>query len=433
MSAPPPAPDETRQRLPRQYWFLWCAATASNLADGMFKIIVPLVAVTLTRDPVLVAGVSVAASLPWLVFSLPIGALVDRMDRRKVMAAANTSRALLVAVLAVFAATDLVSIWALYAVALGTGIAEVFYDTSTQSILPQIVDKKLLPRANGLQYGAETVANMFAGQPLGGILMAVSVAFSLAVPAAIWGVGVGALLALRGSFRVPREDGPKTGLLADVAEGLRYLFGHGVLRTMAIMTGVSNLSSSAQGALLVLYAVGAESYLGLSDAQYGLLAIFPAVGGVLGAVLAEKVVARLGRSLCLALGVVLFSAAMAVPAVTFNIWIFGSVYAIMGFAISVWNVVVVSLRQAIVPPGLLGRLNSAYRLVAWGMIPLGSFLGGVLAKALGLLPVFVICGACCLALLALMPQVSNARIEAAEAEAAPETVEAAPDALDSGE
>jgi MFS family permease len=166
-----PREGEEPDRLGLPFWQLWSASTLSNLADGLVKIALPLVAVTLTDSPGLVAGVAVAVTLPWLLFALPAGALADRVDRRKAMVTANVVRAAAVAVLAATAVLGLESstaaIWALYAVALLLGTAETIYDTCAQSILPQVVPRDRLPRANGRLIAAELTANEFVGPPLG--------------------------------------------------------------------------------------------------------------------------------------------------------------------------------------------------------------------------------------------------------------------------
>jgi len=180
--------------LGRAFWKLWSASTLSNLADGVVKVSLPLVAVTLTDSPALVAGIVVAVTLPWLLFALPAGALTDRVDRRAAMLLANVARASALAVLVATVLLGYGSIWALYAVALFVGIAETVYDTCAQSILPQVVPRERLSRANGRLQAAELAANEFVGPPLGGVLVATGIAVAFAAPAGLWAVAVGVLL-----------------------------------------------------------------------------------------------------------------------------------------------------------------------------------------------------------------------------------------------
>ena len=391
------------------------SSAMSNLADGVLKVALPLVAIQLTRDPTVIAGLSIALTLPWLLFALPAGALSDRLDRRNVMLGANLVRGAAVVVLAVAAATGLGSIGVLYALALVIGVAETLYDTSAQSIVPQLVGRDLLPRANSRLYAAELTANEFVGPPLAGLVVAVGAALAFAVPAALWLCAFGVLLIVRGRFRIPRAE--PTSMRADIAEGLRFLWRNRVLRTLAVMVGVMNFASSATWTVFVLYAVGPESEMGLSEQAYGVLFASTAVGALVGSFLAAPVQRALGRSG--ALTAVLFTSALYVsaPAATTNPYVIAVVFFVGGVGIMVWNVIAVTLRQRISPDRLLGRVNSAFRLLAWGTIPLGALAAGLLAETFGLAVVFAAMGVLTIALVGLLPLVTNSRIEAAEREA----------------
>ncbi|HET9348039.1 MAG TPA: MFS transporter [Arthrobacter sp.] len=404
-----------RAPLGASYWKLWTSSGLSNLADGVFKIALPLLAVQLTQSPTLVAGLTVAATLPWLLFALTAGALADRLDRRKLMLWANLSRAVLPAVLAAVILLDLGSIWALYVVALMVGVAETLYDTSAQSILPQVVHRDQLSRANGRLYAVELTANQFVGPPLGGLLVAVGVVAGLAVPAALWLAAVGGLLLVPGTFRVEREQ--KTTLRFDIGEGLRFLWNQKILRTLAVMTGVFNFASSAAFAVLVLFAVGPASEMNLSEAGFGLLLTTSALGAFVGSFIAEWAEAKLGRSKSLALTILGSALLVGAPAVTDNPYILGALLFVGGMLIMLWNIITVSLRQRIAPARLLGRVNSAYRLLAWGTMPLGAAAGGMLAQWLGLQAMFGIMGVLTLALLGMMPILTDKAITAADVEA----------------
>lgn len=169
-------------RLPRAFWWLWTSSAASNLADGVLKTALPLVALGFTTSPAAVAGLSLALSLPWLVVALPAGALVDRWDRRATLVVADVARAVVVALLTVVTLTGGGSMAALYAAAVLVGVAEVFRDTTAQSVLPQVVGRDALPAANGRLHAAELTTNAFAGPPLGGVLVGVGAAVALGAP-----------------------------------------------------------------------------------------------------------------------------------------------------------------------------------------------------------------------------------------------------------
>ncbi|MPY12227.1 MFS transporter [Arthrobacter bussei] len=401
-----------RAPLGASYWKLWASSGLSNLADGVFKIALPLLAIQLTQSPVLIAGLSVAATLPWLLFALIAGALADRLDRRKLMVWANLGRAVLPALLVGAILLGWGSLWALYVVALTVGVAETLYDTSAQSILPQVVHRDQLSRANGRLYGVELITNQFIGPPLGGLLVALGVVAAFAMPAALWLVAAGGLIMIRGSFRTEREH--KTTLRFDIGEGLRFLRDHRILRTLAVMTGVFNFASSAAFAVLVLFAVGPASPMGLSATSFGLFLTTSAVGAFVGSIIAERVEARLGRSASLTVAIVGVALFVGAPAITDNPYVLGPIFFVGGMLIVLWNVITVSLRQRITPDNLLGRVNSAYRLLAWGTMPLGATAGGLLAQWLGLQVMFAIMGLLTLALLGLMPVLTNKAITAAD-------------------
>ncbi|MGW4525220.1 MFS transporter [Amycolatopsis sp. NPDC004378] len=364
------------------FWRLWTAAGLSSLADGVLKVALPLIAVGYTRSPALIAGLAFAFSLPWLLFALPAGAVVDRLDRRRAMLAANLVRGGLLAAVTLLTGFGGGSIWALYVVAVGVGCAETIYDTAAQSIVPQVVGREQLARANGRMFAAEQTANEFAGPPLAGVLAAVG------TPVALWAVAVAALLLVRGSYRVPREK--PTTLRTDIAEGLRFLLHHRVLRTFSVMTGTFNFATGATFAVLVLYAVGPGSAMGLSEPAFGLLMATSAAGGLTGSLVAEAVERRLGRVRALWVSWPVGGAGVGALAVTANPYVAGAAFFVSGAAILVSNVVMVSLRQQLTPDRLLGRLNSSHRLVAWGTKSLGALAGGAIAQAFGLRAVFAV-------------------------------------------
>ncbi len=389
----------------------------SNLADGIFKLSLPLIAIEFTRSPALVAGLETVRSLPWLLFALPVGALADRFDRRRVMVFANLARAALVVVAALVLAADGGSIWMLYVVAAGTGIAEVFYDTSSQSILPNVVPRARLSRANGRLAAIELTAQQFLGPPLAGVLVAIALALAFWSSAMVWIGAIVLLWALRGSFR-PERVGEPTTLRADIAEGVRFLLGEPLLRAMAVMVGIANFASSAAGAILVLYAVGDGSALGLTQAQFGVFVLATAVGSIAASFATERVQAALGRARTLTVAVIGMTFWVIAPALTTNAWLVAIGMLVGGFAIMLWNIPTVSFRQTITPDHLLGRLNSVYRLLAWGTMPIGALVGGLLAEAFGLRAVFVVMGVFTLTLLIPNATITDERLDAAERAAA---------------
>jgi MFS family permease len=369
----------------RPYWRLWTSDGLSNLADGVLKVAVPLIAVDLTRSPTLIAGLSLAFTLPWLLCALPAGVLVDRVDRKRAMLVANAIRGGLLVVLLCISLLGEHELWALYAVALCVGVTETIYDTAAQSITPQIVDRDQLPRANGRLYAVELMANEFVGPPLAGVLAGAGAMAAFGAPIGLWAAAVAVMATLPGRYRVERPE-PST-IRADIAEGLRFLWRQPILRAFTVSVGLFNLATSATFAILVLYATGP---MGLSEQAYGLLLTSTAVGSLLGSLLAERIERLLGRARALWLAYLLAAVTIATPTVTTNPVAVGVALFTSSVGVMVANIVMVSLRQRLTPDRLLGRLTSAHRLVGWGTKPLGAVLGGALAQLLGVRPVFAI-------------------------------------------
>ena len=393
------------------------ASGFANLADGVLWVALPLLAVQLTRSPLLIAGVTVAARLPWLLAPVA-GAFADRLDRRQSMLRVNLVRTLLLGGLALAVATDLATLVLLYAVAVLLGVGETLFDTSAQSLLPALVSRDDLTRANSRLYAVELVPTVLWGPPGGGRRAAAGRAVAPGRPAPAYLVGAGCLALIVGSFRAAGA-GPagSTRLRDDIAEGARFVWRHPVLRPLAIMLGVQNMAFSAAFSVFVLFAVD-PGPMGLSKAGYGILTATIGVGSLLGSWLAAPTERRLGRVRTLVLSVVVNAAGLVVPVITALPVPIGASWLATGAAIVLWNVVTVSLRQRITPDRLLGRMNASYRLVGWGTMPLGALLGGILAEALGLRGAFLAAAVVTLATLAgfrFVTEDAIARAEAAEA------------------
>ena len=397
--------------LSSNYWRAWAASAVSNLGDGVFQVALPLLAVSLTRSPTQIAGIALAARVPWLVMSLVAGALADRLDRRRTMVRVDLVRAALLAGLTVAVAADAASIPLLYVVALALGFAETLFDTASQSLMPALVEPDDLSKANGRLYAAELVTNQFIGPPLGGLLAATALAVAFGITAVGYLLASIALLTLVGSFR-PARSGPPTRIRADIAEGVRFVWHHPVLRTLGTMLGLWNMSFTATASVFVLYAVE-PGPMGLSQAGFGLLMTSGAVGGIAGSWIAPAVERALGRRRALAASVSIGALSAAIPALTAAPLAVAASFVIAGVASVVWNVITVSLRQRITPDHLLGRMNSVYRLLGWGTMPVGALLGGVLAEAFGLRFVFACSAAVTTALLLGFTRLTEERLASA--------------------
>lgn len=285
------------------FWKLWAASTISNLGDGVTLVAGPLLAASLTRDPVLVAGVAFAQRLPWLLFSLISGALVDRLDRRRLMVAVDGFRTVLLGFLGLAVLMDFVSIPLLYVVFFLMGTAETLFDTASVSILPAVVPRESLEKANGRLFGAQIVANEFAAPPLGGFLFAIATSVPFFFDAGSFAAAAVFVLVMRGKFQVERPEGASsTTLWTEISEGLGWLWRNRLLRTLAITLGIMNLTMTATLAIFVLFA---QERLGLGPVGYGVLLTSVAVGGFAGSLVAEHLVRWLGAGTTMRVGLLI--------------------------------------------------------------------------------------------------------------------------------
>ncbi|MET9241257.1 MFS transporter [Nonomuraea sp. NPDC003709] len=354
------------------------AAALSNLGDGVRLVALPLLAAALTRDPALVGGLTACAYLPWVLFGLPIGALVDRGRPEVFMAVANVGRAVLLGLLTVTLLLDLRSMVMLYAVAFLLGVGEAAYDNAAQSLIPKIVPDARLESANSGLVTAERVGQDLIGPAVGGVLFAAAMTLPFGLNAVTLALAAVLLAGIR-------TAGPATparrAVIRDAVEGMRWLVRPHLVRTVVLIGCVMNFVTLAWESTLVLLAVGP---MRLSDGGYGVMLAAGAVGGVAGAMVTPALVRRFDRRwlqvAALAVCAVVDLALAAYPNPVTGALAWGGTGA--GFA--VWNVLSVTLRQREVPPELLGRVNSASRTLSMAAAPLGALAGGALAAVAGL-------------------------------------------------
>jgi MFS family permease len=377
---------------------LVASATVSGLGDGVRVAALPLLAATLSRSPTTIAAVSLAGGLPWALFALISGALVDRWDRRRVMALADAARFVVTGVLVALVAVGHSSIAAILVVAFLLGTAETLFDNASQAILPSIVDDAYLERANGRLFAAEIVTIQFVGPPLGALLFGWAMAVPFGFDSGSFALSAILLIGITATHR-PRPVERPAGhaelsvahqLRVEIGEGLRWLWAHRPLRTLAITLGLFNFTSTAMQSILVLFALHT---LHIGKVGYGLLFTAVAVGGLLGTLVAEPVGRRIETRRLLAGIIVLCAVSEIVMGAVPNRWLAGAMYALQGLGGMVWNIVTVSLRQRIIPSQLLGRVNSVYRAIGWGTMPLGALAGGFIARGFGLKAPFIFAGA----------------------------------------
>ncbi|MFF1632911.1 MFS transporter [Leifsonia sp. NPDC058248] len=383
---------------------LWIAAVTSNLADGIGRTAVPLIATTLTRDPALIAGLTAVTFLPWLLFGIPAGILLDRVDRRIAMAVANSLRFAVAALLAVLIASGALTIWWLYAVVLLFGLGETVFDNATTTVVPSLVTRDQLDRANGRMQSAEIVVQNFIATPVAGFL------FAAAIVLPVWLTGAGFLVAGLLALSIPAAAarGLRAGERADAAADpsaavaprpsfgavVSFLVHHRFLRAMIVLTSITaSALAFAQGSVVLLLL----QTLAVPAALIGVVTAGVGVGALVGALISSRLVERFGRGPIMFSSMLVGGVGLLGVGLTGNVCVAIAAYAVGAFGVSVWNVPWGALRQAIVPSDMLGRAMGIVRTIGWGLTPIATVLGGFVARIDLRLP-FVIGGAVVVAL-----------------------------------
>jgi MFS family permease len=369
---------------------LWAGSIVSNLADGVLIAAAPLLAITLTDSTVLISIIGAMVMLPWLLFAIPIGALVDRVDRRLILAGSNAIRSAVIGGLALSVATGHVTIYWLIASAFVIGVCEVATDTTAQSLIPQILDEERYEKGNSRLQISETVIQGFIGAPLSGFLYALAMWLPFMINSI--GYAVATLLALSipiqylQDVRTENAKENKPHFIEDIKFGIRYLYNQKTLRRLVITTATIGVCYSMGTATMVLFIF---KELELAPQYFGVILTIQGVGALLGAIVAPKASKRFGRSIMMTLGIFVSSLVLLLQGFAPNIYIFVALATLGGFAISQWNILLMATYQTIIPNELFGRIHGTRRTLVWGMMPIGSLLGGVLAHFSLRLPMYV--------------------------------------------
>ena len=366
--------------LPHQFNLLWGATGLSNIGDGLRVVALPLLATSITTDPRLIAGVTIAERIPWLLFILPGGAWADRYDRRRLRMWLDVARALVMAALVAVVVTHRVSMVAIYVVAALLASAEAVVDSSSMALVPATVDHRDLERAGGRLTSTELATNDLIGPPLGGLLFGLAVAVPFGIDAVSF-AGAALLMSLMtGTYSSGADRAPGTALRAEIADGFRWLWSDRLLRRLATISTALGTASYIGNSVFVLFA---RETLGLSAFGYGLLLVPGAIGGILGSLLAPRL-RRFPLRFVLSLSVLgsglttwLMSGASH-PAIVASL-----AAASLGF-VMIWNVLTVALRQRMIPNDRLGRVGASYRFLVFLGMPFGALVGGLLANALSI-------------------------------------------------
>jgi MFS family permease len=371
---------------------LFVADTISQVGSQVSMLALPLVAVlALHATPLEVGVLAACETAAFLLIGLPAGAWVDRMRRRNVLIAGDLGRAVVLGSVPVAWWLGMLTMPQLYLVALLTGVLTVFFDVAYQSYLPHLVGRANLVEGNAKLEAVRGV-NQIAGPTAAGLVIQwLTAPVAVAVDAVSF-AGSALFVALIRKREPRPARNPDAHLGREIAEGLRFVLGNRLLRSIAMCTGTANLFSSVSGAMLiVLFARD----LRLSAGTIGLVFSFGAVGGLLGALTATRIAARIGQGPAIWLPIALtgpFGLLMPLAQRGWLLWLAAFGFLMYWFGAVVYNVGQVSYRQGLTPERLLGRMNATMRFLVWGTMPLGGLIGGALGEAIGVRPTLWVAG-----------------------------------------
>lgn len=334
---------------------------------------------SITTEPFAVAAAMFAQRIPWLLFGLQAGAIVDRVDRRRLIIVVDILRGALLGFLALAIVLDIVSLPIIYTTMFLLGCGETFADNAGSALVATAVPRAGLGAANARIFGTLIVTNQLAGPPLGALI------FAWASDLPFWVDAVSFFLAALLMSRVKYEPLPimtdEPRIRRQVMEGLRWLATNPSVRTLVIMITAFNITFGAAFGILVLYA---KDRLGVSDVGFGTLLACTAVGGLIGSVTFGALEKRTTYATLLRIGLIVECLTHMILALTRSFFVAGAVLVLFGVHAIVWGTSSTTVRQKLVPPSLLGRVTSVHMLGSFGALAVGSLLGGIIADRWGI-------------------------------------------------
>jgi MFS family permease len=378
--------------LGRDFGWLWSGNAAGNMADGVAFVAIPLVATSITTNPTVIAGLALVYSAVRMLLVVPVGVIVDRVERRLLMWLPNVLRGLILVALSLAFATGIESLPLLYIAFALVGVMEIAADNAANSVLPDLVEPDDLDRANGRIATAQLVADEFVGPPFGGFLFALAVAAPIAVTGGLYAAAGLLFLA------IPRQ--PRTAITEeavanppamwrDAAAGATWIRGQQLLLGLAITGGLASVAYMMTFSIIVLYAT---ETLGVDSTGYGVILAVSSLGGLLASVSAAKMKAVLGYRLLVPGALFLGAITMIGLFFTTSPYVAALLLAAYIFHVTVWNICVVSLRQRLVPDDMRGRQNSLFKLSGLVGLVVGAGIAGPIASTAGLATPFGLAG-----------------------------------------
>ncbi|MCX4736396.1 MFS transporter [Streptomyces sp. NBC_01363] len=371
----------------RDFMLLWSGQTVSEMGSAVTQVALPLLAVVALNASTFQVGLLTAATtLAFAVIALPAGAMVDGAAKRSIMIVCNVLRLVIIGSVPVAAAFGVLTMAQLYVVAVAAGVCSVFFDVSYQSYVPSLIRADDLMSANG-KLGTTQAFAQLGGPSLGGGLVGLfGAAGAMTADAVSYAVSALSILGIRTREEPPPERSADETLRRRISEGLKFVFGHSILRRVVACTGTANLFSGMSTALAMVFLV---RVLHVRPALTGLIMAGAAIGGIAGGAFAGRLAKKVGSARIIWVSMLVFSAPQVIAAAAWQGWgvlLFPLGWGIAYFSGMVYNIAQLSYRQSVTPPELMGRMNAAVRWVVWGTLPLGGALGGVLGTLIGVRP-----------------------------------------------
>lgn len=368
----------------RDYMLLWGGQVISSTGTQVSTLAFPLLILAITRSPALAGFAGALRALPYLLFSLPAGALIDRWDRKRTMIVCDIGRALAMASIPVALLIGHLTVVQLFLATTVEGTLYVFFNIAEAACLPRVVPRAQLPEATAQNMATESIT-FLVGPPLGGVLYQLSRTVPFLADAISYIASVLSLFLIRTRFQEKRE-GAHRKLWIEIHEGLSWLWHHPLIRFMALLTGGGNLISAGYTLIIIVLA----QHMHASSFTIGLIFTIGGIGGILGAVIGPAIQKRFRFGAVIITTAWMFALAWPLYAIAPNVVVIGIISAISFVGGPIYNVAQFSYRSALIPDQLQGRVNSVFRLIAFGGQPLGLALTGLLIQGLGVIQTILI-------------------------------------------
>lgn len=369
-----------------RYWRFWCATTVSAFGDGLRVAALPLLAATMTRDPVVISMVSVANYLPWLLFG-PIGGVIgDRGERSRTMGLANLARFWLMSSFVVLVASGHPSIAAICVLTAALTVFQIMYSSAATGYLTQIITKQRLALGNSRLASGSSLAGQFLGAPIGAFLFSIGHWVPLVIDGATFALAYSLIPRVRPRLDVPAADQARPGYLRSLGEGWAAMRRDRAITAIAALLAAINLVTVGLNAIMVLFVLEVLHAPGI---VYGRLTACLALGAFIGTFTTPPLLRRLGAGRLVAFSIAARVGCLLLFGLSWSQWVCGAALVVQGLTMTSWNVVSTTTIQTRTPTALVGRVGTLVKSIAISSAPLGALAAGQIAGSWGLRTPFI--------------------------------------------